>query len=114
MVAITEIQKFVKDFDLQLSSKELHALIRMINDLFLLRLGSQALEFAGFVQLIVQGSILVHRKGRVQGVTSKDASYMMYSHMVLNSLQQMRERGDNLDALTDEQKKIIQKSQPEV
>ena len=40
MVANTEIQRFAKDFDLQLTSKELHALIRTINDLFLLRLGS--------------------------------------------------------------------------
>lgn len=60
--------------------------MKLINEIFLLRLGSTALEYAGFVQLIIQISIHIHRKGRMEGVSIKQAQGMMMSHMVLNCL----------------------------
>lgn len=47
-----EIQKFMKDHGVdshQMSVKDITVMVKMINELFLLRLGASAMEYAGFV-----------------------------------------------------------------
>ena len=83
-------------------------LIKMINDFFLLRLGTTSLDYTGFVQLVIQTAIHVHRKGRISGISPKDAFKMMYSDMVLSHFKQYREqawkRGEDWDFIANDAK----------
>lgn len=71
-----EIFKFFKDHGVEqnhLTTKDVTGYMKLINEIFLLRLGAQSLEYAGFVQLIIQTAIFIHRKGRSNDCSAKDA-----------------------------------------
>lgn len=48
----------------------------MINNVLLTRHGADALEYPGFVQLILQSSIIIHKKGRIKDISIESANYM--------------------------------------
>jgi hypothetical protein len=50
------------------------------------------MDFAGFVQLIIQTSIYLHRKGRFPGVSAKQALGMMFVEMVYGLLEILRDQ----------------------
>lgn len=83
-------------------------MIKMINDLFLARVYN-ALEYAGFVQLVIQVGIFVHRKGRVPNISVKEAYSMTLQQMVLSTLHQCRDlakkRGEVLEVQSGEKGK---------
>jgi hypothetical protein len=81
-----EIQKFFKENSLELSQKELFGFIKAVNDVMFLRHATLMMDFPGFVQLIIQTTIYVYRKGRVPGVSAKQALTMMYAQMVYGFL----------------------------
>ena len=56
--------------------KEVSTLVKMINSVMLTRHGMEQLEYAGFVQLLLQATIMVHKKGRVRDITV-EASYAL-------------------------------------
>ena len=72
----------------------------MINNVLLTRHGADALEYPGFVQLILQSSIIVHKKGRVKDISIEVANHMTCASMVQHSLDLFREaahkRGENM------------------
>lgn len=85
LITMVEIQKFLKECGIDatlISQKELGTLVKMINDCMFLRHGSSALDYSGFVQLIVQSSILIFRKGRVKDVSPKHALGMNCADLV--------------------------------
>jgi hypothetical protein len=54
----------------------------MINNALLTRHGPDALEYPGFVQLILQSSIIIHKKGRVKDISAEVANHMTLASMV--------------------------------
>jgi hypothetical protein len=80
--------------------KEVSILIKMINAVMLSRHGADQLEYAGFVQLIVQASIVAHKKGRVRDITTEQSNYLTHAQMVTNSLKIFKEfaqkKGENM------------------
>ena len=44
-ITLGEVQRFFKDLNIDMSTKELGGIIKQINDFFLVRYGSTALEF---------------------------------------------------------------------
>lgn len=82
-------------------------MIKTLNQVFLTRLQG-ALEYAGFVQLFVQVSVYLHRKGRVNKFSVQDAQCMMMSQMVSNTLLQvkdiMKKRGETIEIFTGNEK----------
>lgn len=84
-------------------------MIRTLNQVFLTRLQG-ALEYAGFVQLVVQVSVYLHKKRRANSRASGQGAPegMMMSQMVLNTLQQVRDiakrRGENIEIFTGNEK----------
>ena len=81
-------------------------MIKTLNQVFLTRLQG-ALEYAGFVQL-VEVSVYLHRKGRVNKFSVQDAQCMMMSQMVSNTLLQVKEimkkRGETIEIFTGNEK----------
>jgi hypothetical protein len=57
-----EIQKLLKENSLELSQKELFG---FVNDVMFLRHATLIVDLPGFIQLIIQTTIFVCRKGRV-------------------------------------------------
>ena len=71
----------------------------MINNALLTRHGADGLEYPGFVQLILQSSIIIHKKGRIKDISAEAANYMSHPQMLQHSLNLYKEaaikRGEN-------------------
>lgn len=66
----------------QITGKEVSALMKMINDVQLNMNGAEAVAFNGFVQVVLQSSIVAHKKGRVKDITPQVFLNMTYAAMV--------------------------------